>query len=112
MPIVEKIKEVTEELHKTLEDSGAKDKAKSVSLTLLEVLGEGITEIENSVNRGFKNLEQKYEDNLAKVQSEKRATTTSMVGLEELERLASLHQDGVLTEDEFAEAKKRILERL
>lgn len=112
MPIVEKIKEATQELNQALEESGAKDKAKSVSLTILDLVGEGITELEKTVNRGFKNLEDKYEENLKKVQASKVSEKEASQLVEELQKLGELHEKGILTDEEFALAKTRLLERL
>ena len=112
MPIVEKIKEATQELNQALEESGAKDKAKSVSLTILDLVGEGITELEKTVNRGFKNLEDKYEENLKKVQAAKVSESGGNESVQELQKLGELHEKGILTDEEFALAKTRLLERL
>lgn len=112
MPIVEKIKEATQELNQALEESGAKDKAKSVSLTILDLVGEGITELEKTVNRGFKNLEDKYEENLKKVQAAKVSESGGSESVQELQKLGELHEKGILTDEEFALAKTRLLERL
>ena len=111
MPIVEKIKEATQELNQALEELGAKDKAKSISLTILDVVGEGVFDLSSAVNKGRRNLEKKYEQNLKKVQSAKISKDEVTRLVEELERLAALKDKGALTEKEFEIAKARLLKR-
>lgn len=113
MSVIDQIKEATEELAQTLEESGAKDKAKSASITLFQVVGEGLIELESAMTRGFKSLEQKYEDNLKKIQAEKTETTLdSEKEVETLKQLRQLYDANVLTEEEFTQAKQRVLDRL
>ena len=113
MSVIDQIKEATEELAQTLEESGAKEKAKSASITLFQVVGEGLIELESAMTRGFKSLEQKYEDNLKKIQAEKTETTLdSEKEVETLKQLRQLYDANVLTEEEFTQAKQRVLDRL
>ena len=77
------------------------------------MVGEGLIELESAMTRGFKSLEQKYEDNLKKIQAEKTETTLdSEKEVETLKQLRQLYDANVLTEEEFTQAKQRVLDRL
>ena len=111
MSIIKKVRELSKEVKTNIESSGIKEKAKGISLTAVEVIGEGVSDLGSAVNKGRRSLEKKYEQNLKKVQSAKISKDEATRLVEELERLAALKDKGALTEKEFEIAKARLLKR-